>query len=81
MISGKKVLLLTTMGEKDNVDYESQVLMEFYRRVFKSLNVDILDMFFFSDLMEKEAILKKPKYLDRSLSIGKHLRTYTKAAR
>lgn len=73
LMSGKKALLLTTMGEKDNVDYESQILVEFYRRTFKSLNVDILDMLFFSDLMEKKAILKKPEYLDRALSIGKRL--------
>jgi multimeric flavodoxin WrbA len=78
LISGKKAVLLTTMGEKDNVDYESQILVEFYRRVFKSLNVDILDMLFFSDLMEKEAFLKKPEYLERSLFIGKRLSTNTR---
>lgn len=73
LISGKKALILTTLGEKDNIEYESAVLVEFYRRLLKSLKVEILDMLFFSDLMEKDAILKKPEYLERCFSLGKRL--------
>lgn len=75
LISGKKALILTTLGEKDNVEYESAVLAEFYRRLFKSLNVEILDRMLFSGLMEKDGILKKPEYLERAFLIGKELST------
>lgn len=73
LISGKKALILGTLGEKDNVEYESSVLAEFYRRLFKSLNVEVLDMLFFNDLMEKDAVLGKPEYLKRAFSIGERL--------
>lgn len=66
LISGKKALIVTTLGERDNVEYESAVLAEFYRRLFKSLNVEILDMKFFSDMMGKGAVLNKPEYLERA---------------
>ncbi len=75
LISGKKALILSTLGEKDNVEYETAVLIEFYGRACKSLNVEILETVFFSDLMEKEAILEKPEYLERAVSIGRKLPT------
>jgi multimeric flavodoxin WrbA len=73
LISNKKSLILSTLGEKDNVEYETAILIEFYRRAFNSLNVEILDMLFFSDLMEKEAILEKSEYLDQAFSVGRKL--------
>jgi multimeric flavodoxin WrbA len=73
LISEKKALILTMLGEKDNVEYESAVLAEFYRRLFKSLKVEILDMLSFNDLMEKDAVQKKPEYLERCFLLGKML--------
>ncbi|UCE08341.1 MAG: flavodoxin family protein [bacterium] len=75
LISGKKAIIITTMGEANNIEYESEVLVEFYKRALKSLQVEILDMLFFSDLMEKEAILKKPEYLEKAYDAGKDLKT------
>ncbi len=73
LIAEKKAIIITTMGEKENIEYESQLLVEFYRRAFKSLKVEILDMLFFSDLMEKEDVLKKPEYLEQAYNISKNL--------
>jgi len=74
LLATKKSLIVTTMGEEENVDYESQVLVEFYRRIFKSLKVTIVDMLFFSGLMGKEDIFRKPEYLEEAFDKGKRLK-------
>jgi multimeric flavodoxin WrbA len=52
LISGKRAVILTPMNQK-NVEFESQVLVEFYKRLFGCLGVEIVDMYFFSDIMGK----------------------------
>lgn len=77
LISGKKAIILTPMNQK-NIEFESQVLVEFYKRLFGCLGVEIVDMFFFSDIMEKGEVLDKPEYLDQAYRIGTRLINYTK---
>ncbi len=72
LVAGKKALIITTLGEKDS-DYESRVLVDFYKRFFHSLQIDILEMLSFPDLMEKEAITEKPEYLTKAFKAGKRL--------
>ena len=72
LIAGKKALIVTTLGEKD-VDYEAKVLVEFYKRCMHSLGVDILNMLFFADLMDQDAIKCKPEYLKQAFDAGKYL--------
>ena len=72
LVAGKKALILTTLGEKD-IAYESEVLIEFYKRCMRSLDVIILDMLFFPELMEKEAIEQRPDYLEIALNTGKNM--------
>lgn len=72
LISGKKAIIVTPMNQRD-VPHESEVLIEFYNRLLNCLGVRIVDMFFFSDIMEKGAVLNKPEYLKRAYSIGKNL--------
>lgn len=48
LISETKAIVLTTAGEKGNIEYESEILVEFYRRASKSLNVDIEERMFIS---------------------------------
>jgi multimeric flavodoxin WrbA len=74
LIAGKKAIIITPMGEAENIEYESEVLVEFYRRACKSLQIEILDMLFFSDLMEADDILKKQEYLKQAYELGKQLR-------
>ena len=74
LVSGKKALTLTTLGE-DDAAYESEVLVEFYRRFLKSLGLTILDMLFFPGLMEKEAIEQRPEYLEQAHKAGRQLLT------
>ena len=73
MIAGKKALVLTTLGEKDNIKYESAVLVEFYRRFLNSLGMTIVDMLFFEDLMDKDSTDQHPDYLQRAYFTGKTL--------
>jgi multimeric flavodoxin WrbA len=73
MIAGKKAIVLTTLGEKDNTEYESSVLVEFYKRFLNSLGFIILDMMFFDDLMDDDAVRKRPEYLERAYLTGKSL--------
>ena len=71
-ISGKKAMIVTPMNQKD-VAHESEVLIEFYNRLFNCLRVKIVNMFFFSDIMEKGAVLNKPAYINQAYSVGKDL--------
>lgn len=77
LISGKRAMILTPMNQKD-VSFESQVLVEFYKRLLSCLNVEIADMFFFSDIMGKGAVSDRPEYLDHAYRIGISLMNYTK---
>lgn len=72
MIAGKKALVLTTLGEA-KVEYESAVLVEFYKRFLDSLGFDILDMLFFGDLMDKDAVHGRSDYLDTAHAAGRRL--------
>lgn len=72
LITGKKALIITTLGEKD-AEYESQVLVEFYKRCMHSLGIEIIDMLYFTELMEQYAIDKKPEYRKQAFEAGKRL--------
>ena len=78
LIAGKQAIIVTPMNQKD-IGVESELLVEFYRRLFNCLGVGIVDMFYFNDIMEKGAVLDKPKHLEQAYSIGanlKKLRSY-----
>jgi len=72
LVAGKKALILTTLGEKDAA-YESEVLIEFYKRCLCSLGITILDKLFFPELMEKRDIQQRPDYLEIALNTGKNI--------
>lgn len=73
LISGKKAIIVTPMNQK-NVDDESKILVDFYNRFLGCLGVKIINMFFFSDIMEKGTVLKKPEYLKQAYAIGTNLK-------
>ena len=70
LIAGKKALMITTLGEKDAA-YESEILTEFYKRCMHSLKIDILNMIYYPDLMEKDAFANKPEYSTAAYNTGK----------
>jgi len=72
LISGKRAIIVTPINQT-NVDFESEVLVEFYNRLLDCLGVKITDMFFFSDIMDKGSVLDKPEYLEQAYAIGKNL--------
>ena len=69
LISNKKAIIVTAMNQK-NVANESGILIEFYKRLFNCLGVKIVDMFFFGDVMEKGAVMKRKEYMEKASSIG-----------
>lgn len=75
IISGKKVIIVTPMNQKD-VANESEPLVEFYNRLFNCLGVKIAEYVFFSDIMGRGAVLDKPEYLDRAYTLGKNLKKW-----
>ncbi len=79
-ISGKRAMIVTAMNQRD-VAFESQVLVEFYKRLLNCLDVEIIKMFFFGGLMEKGAVLKRPEYLDQAREIGLNLVNYIKRSK
>ena len=72
-ISGKKVITITTMNQK-NTKHEAENLIHFYTRLFTSLEIKLIDNFLFGDIMEKGAILNKEEYLSQAYSIGRNLK-------
>ena len=72
-IAGKKAVIVSTMGEATNIQYESALLVEFFRRAMSSLKIEILDTLLFSGLMEKDDIVRKPEYLKKAFDLGKSL--------
>lgn len=73
LISGKKALIISTMGEATNIEYESALLIEFFTRTMKSLKIEMLDTVLFYGLMEKDDIATKPEYLELAFDLGKRL--------
>lgn len=73
LIAGKKAIIVTPMNQKD-VKFESEVLVEFYKRLFNCLGIEIMEMFFFNDIMEKGSVLNRPEHLEQAYSIGANLK-------
>lgn len=72
LVSGKKAIIVTPMNQKD-VTHESDILVEFYRRLFNCLDIEIIGMEFFGGLMEKGSVLKWSEYLQRAYTTGRGL--------
>jgi multimeric flavodoxin WrbA len=72
LISGKKAIIVTVMNQKDTTQ-ETEILIDFYNRLFASLEIKLSDKFLFGDVMGKGAILNKDEYLHQAYSIGRNL--------
>lgn len=71
LVAGKKSLVVLTLGESENIGYETEVALEFFRRLFKSLKITWLETLLFPALMEKDDLVKKPGYLQIAFEAGK----------
>ncbi len=60
------------------MDFESKVLVEFYKRLFDCLGIKIIKMVFFSGIMEKGSVMKKTEYLEQAYAIGMNLKDLLK---
>jgi hypothetical protein len=61
------------MNQKD-VAHESEILVEFYKRLFNCLGVKMVGMEFFSNIMQMGAVLNRPEYFERAYFLGNTLR-------
>jgi len=71
-IAGKGAIVLSPLNQK-NVLYETAPLVEFYKRLFRCLDLRCAGMHFFGEIMEKGAALNKPEYLERAFNLGEGL--------
>lgn len=63
---------------QNNIEFEAQVLVEFYKCLFNCLGVEIADMVFFSNMMEKGILLERPEYLEQAYKVGTCLDDYVR---
>ncbi len=68
------------MNQK-NVEFESQVLVEFYERLFNCLGVEIAEMVSFGDIMEKGIVRERKEYLEQAFEIGTRFEKYARDRR
>lgn len=61
-LEGKSAVLLITMNQK-NEPKETKMIYNTFKVVLKNIGVSINEAVYFSEIMEKGAILKKPQYL------------------
>ena len=73
LIAGKKAVVVSTMGERSNVEYESALIVELFNRATRSLDIETVETVLFSDLMGKNDIAAKPDYLERAFELGARL--------
>lgn len=72
LISGKKAIVIAPMNmNQDN--YNTKIFIEFYNILFDNLDIMKINMFFFSDISEKGAILNNQDYIKQAYSLGKNL--------
>jgi multimeric flavodoxin WrbA len=74
-ISGKEAVILSTMGESANIEYESALLVEFFERAMRSLGIAIRDILLFPGLMDRGDIFGKPEYLEQAFALGRSIGT------
>lgn len=74
-IAGKKAVIISTMGEATNIEYESALLIEFFSRAMQSLKIEIRDTLLFYGLMEKDDFERRPDYCRQAFDLGKRLIT------
>jgi multimeric flavodoxin WrbA len=73
LVEGKKAVVVLTLGESENVGYETEVAMEFFRRLFKSLKITWLETLFFPALKEKDDLVWKAGYSQIAFEAGRKL--------
>jgi multimeric flavodoxin WrbA len=76
LIAGKKAIIISPLGESENVEYESEMMIEFYRRVFNSLGIQMADILLFPGLMGVENLKNSPQYKARMFELGQQLRKF-----
>jgi multimeric flavodoxin WrbA len=72
LVAGKKVLILTTLGES-RPGYETRPLNEFYRRFMRALRLQCVGQKDYPDLMEEDDIRRHPEYLKDARQYGESL--------
>ncbi|MDP4152757.1 MAG: flavodoxin family protein [Bacillota bacterium] len=69
LIRGKKVITLTVFNQKD-AKKETDLLNEFYKRLFHAIGLRYVNSYDFSGLMDKDGFINNDDYLATSLKIG-----------
>ena len=70
LLEGKQAAIVTTMGVKEQIEEEAELINEFYRRALGSMKIRISASRIYSDLMEYDSIVEKPEYLSDAFELG-----------
>ena len=61
-----------------NTDILVERVVEFYKRLFNCLGIEIVDMVFFGDIMGKGIVREKLEYLEQAYEVGTRFKGYTR---
>lgn len=73
LIKNKKGIVISTMGESENIKYEVELVNEFYRRFFSSTKIKCSNNLIIPGVMDAGEILKKPELLRWVYDLGRDL--------
>lgn len=68
-IEGKNALIFSSMNQTD-FEKEAQLLIKFYKILLKLLGINIIDMVFFTGLMENEDIYRRKDLIEKVKEIA-----------
>lgn len=71
-LAGKIAFLLVTMNQKNEAK-ETKLLYNTFKVVFKHIGLQLQEVYYFSEIMEKGAVLLRPEYLKSAENIGHSL--------
>ena len=73
LIKDKNVVVISTMGEAENIEYETELINEFYRRFLASTKMKLIHNLILPGIMEAGDILKRPELLNSIYDLGRNL--------
>lgn len=74
-IAGKKAILIITMNQKE-LPSETKIILNTFKIPFKHFGINLVASHIFSEIMEKNAVLKREDYLNKAYEIGQKLLPY-----
>lgn len=75
LIAGKKAITIAPMNMNSD-NHKTKILINFYEILFKNLDIELVDKYYFGNINEKAEICAKPEYLKQIDNLGKNLSNF-----